>query len=138
VSNREVRWGQPRLAAFNNITSQSESGGRDYYPGGAPVTSPKGARYSMQVMPSTAADPGFGVAPAQSNTPQEFNRVGSQYLNALHQRYGGDPAKMWAAYNWGPGNLDAALQRHGVNWLQFAPKETQNYVAQNLRALGGY
>jgi soluble lytic murein transglycosylase len=92
----------------------------------------------MQVMPSTAADPGFGVAPAQSNTPQEFNRVGSQYLNALHQRYGGDPAKMWAAYNWGPGNLDAALQRHGVNWLQFAPKETQNYVAQNLRALGGY
>lgn len=44
---------------------------------------------------------------------------------------------MWAAYNWGPGNLDAALQRFGPEWLRHAPPETQQYVARNLSALGG-
>tara|TARA_R110000868_G_scaffold85384_1_gene240260 strand:+ start:113 stop:313 length:201 start_codon:yes stop_codon:yes gene_type:complete len=61
-------------------------------------------------------------------------RVGREYLQKMHSRYGGDLAKMWAAYNWGPGNLDAAMQRHGDNWLTTAPAETRNYVARNLRA----
>ena len=91
----------------------------------------------MQVMPATARDPGFGVKPARADSPAEFNRVGREYLNALLQRYGGDPAKMWGAYNWGPGNLDTALQRHGADWLAHAPAETRAYVMNNLRA-GGY
>lgn len=91
----------------------------------------------MQVMPATARDPGYGVKPAQGNNPAEFNRVGREYLAALRQRYGGDLAKMWAAYNWGPGNLDSALARHGKDWLRHAPKETRDYVAANLSALGG-
>jgi soluble lytic murein transglycosylase len=91
----------------------------------------------MQVMPATARAPGFGIAPARSDSPQEFNRVGQAYLKVLHQRYGGDTAKMWAAYNAGPGRVDAALQAHGPNWLQALPSETQSYVAQNLRAIGG-
>lgn len=90
----------------------------------------------MQVMPSTAHAPGFGVRPAQSDSPDEFNRVGREYLKVLHHRYGGDPAKMWGAYNWGPGNLDAALQRYGGDWLRYAPAETQAYVMNNLRAGG--
>ena len=121
---------------FADITARSESGGRDYYPGGAPVVSPKGAKFAMQVMPGTARDPGFGVAPAQSETPSEYNRVGRDYLGALHQKYGGDPAKMWGAYNWGPGNLDAALGRYGNDWLKYAPKETQDYVRRNLAGSG--
>ncbi|MDB5584321.1 MAG: hypothetical protein JWR80_9497 [Bradyrhizobium sp.] len=101
------------------------------------MVSPKGAKYAMQVMPATAGDPGYGVTPARRDSPDEFNRVGREYLGALHQKYGGDPAKMWGAYNWGPGNLDAALQRYGGDWLRYAPKETQDYVMRNLRAAGG-
>jgi len=91
----------------------------------------------MQVMPATARNPGFGIAPAQSDSPQEFNRVGQAYLGVLHRRYGGDPAKMWAAYNAGPGRLDRALQAHGDNWFHAMPAETQNYVRTNLRSMGG-
>lgn len=89
----------------------------------------------MQVLPATAHDPGYGVAPARNETPSEYNRVGSEYLNALHRHYG-DPAKMWGAYNWGPGNLDNALSRYGADWLRHAPKETQDYVRRNMAGSG--
>jgi soluble lytic murein transglycosylase len=55
----------------------------------------------------------------------------------MQQRYGNDPAKMWAAYNAGPGRVDTAIQQGGQNWLRLLPRETQSYVAQNMRALGG-
>ena len=57
---------------------QAESGGRDYTATGQPLTSPAGAMFKNQVMPSTAANPGFGVRPAQSQTPEEYNRVGQE------------------------------------------------------------
>lgn len=88
----------------------------------------------MQVMPGTARDPGFGIRPT-NGTPADDARVGKEYRAAMQSRYGGDHAKMWAAYNWGPGNLDAALARHGNNWLNAAPAETRSYVARNLQAL---
>lgn len=99
------------------------------------MVSPKGARYAMQVMPATARDPGYGVRPALNDTPAEYNRVGNDYLGALRQRYG-DPAKMWAAYNAGPSRVDKAIRRHGPDWLRGLPRETQEYVARNLQALG--
>jgi soluble lytic murein transglycosylase len=91
----------------------------------------------MQVMPSTARDPGFGLRPANVNSPADMNRLGREYRATMQQRYGGDPAKMWAAYNAGPGRVDEAIKRHGDNWLQALPAETRNYVARNLRALRG-
>ena len=118
-----------------DITAHSESRNRDYA-NGAPVRSPKGALYAMQVMPGTNRDPGFGVRAAADGSPEESNRVGRDYLLAMRERYGGDMEKAWAAYNWGPGNLDRALQTHGENWLQAAPAETRNYVAKNMAALG--
>lgn len=87
-------------------------------------------------MPGTQRDPGFGVSPARSNHPEEMARVGREYLAAMLRRYG-DPAKAWAAYNAGPGRLDAALERGGANWLRLLPAETQNYVRANISALGG-
>ena len=105
--------------------------------GGNPdAVSPVGARGLMQVMPSTARDPGFGIRPS-NGTAQDDVRVGKEYRAKMHSRYGGDPAKMWAAYNWGPGALDGALAKHGPNWLNAAPSETRNYVTRNMRALRG-
>lgn len=119
------------------ITLHSESRNRDYDKGGRVITSPARARYAMQTMPETAGDPGFGIKPAANDSPAEWNRVGREYLGKMLQRYGGDPAKAWAAYNWGPGEVDNAVKTKGADWLASAPQETRNYVAQNLRMLGG-
>lgn len=108
----------------------SESGGNPN------AVSPKGARGLMQVMPATARAPGFGLRPS-NGTQADDVRLGREYRRAMQQRYGGDPAKMWAAYNAGPGRVDALIARHGENWLRYAPRETQNYVAQNVRQMRG-
>lgn len=134
----EVRRVLPRLVAFlDNITSQSESGNQDFTRSGAPVRSSAGALYAMQVMPETARDPGFGLRPADTRNPNDMNRLGREYRAKMHERYGGDLAKMWAAYNAGPGRVDDAIAHYGPNWLRFMPRETQAYVARNLRAAGG-
>jgi soluble lytic murein transglycosylase len=89
----------------------------------------------MQVMPSTASNPGYGITPTRNDSPEEYNRVGREYRAALLRQYG-SLAKMWAAYNWGPGNLDQAIRRHGDAWFQHAPASVQSYVMSNLRAAG--
>ena len=118
------------------ITLHSESRNRDYDKSGKVITSPAGARYAMQVMPETAKNPGYGIRPAADDSAAEWNRVGREKLAALLKRYGGDTARSWAAYNWGEGNVDNVIKAHGANWLAHAPKETQDYVAANLRMLG--
>lgn len=118
-------------AAFDRIaaiTVQSESGGNPN------AVSPKGARGLMQVMPATARDPGFGIKPSNGSQADDV-RVGREYLAKMQQRYGGDMAKVWAAYNAGPGRVDQALQG-GSDWLRALPRETQDYVRKNMRALG--
>lgn len=89
----------------------------------------------MQVMPSTAGAPGFGLAPADPNNPSDMNRLGREYRAAMQRKYGGDLAKMWAAYNMGPNGLDAAISRHGESWFDHIPQETRDYVARNLSAM---
>jgi soluble lytic murein transglycosylase len=134
VATPEATFAPNKLDA---ITAQSESGNRDFYSNGRPVVSSAGARFGMQVMPATARNPGFGLKPANPNDPQDMNRLGREYRAAMERRYGGDLSKMWAAYNAGPGRVDELIQRHGDNWLRYAPPETQNYVQRNMRALGG-
>lgn len=119
------------------ITARTESGGKERDGAGNLVTSPKGAQGKMQVMPGTNTDPGFGVRPAADNSDAERTRVGRDYLAAMMKRYGGDPAKAWAAYNGGPGRVDEAVRKNGENWLSAMPKETRDYVATNTAALGG-
>lgn len=125
------------VARMHRITAVSESGNRERDGSGRLVTSSAGAQGRMQVMPGTNTDPGFGVTPARDNSDAERTRVGQDYLAAMMKRYGGDPAKAWAAYNWGPGNLDDAIAKHGDAWLQHAPAETRGYVRGNMAALGG-
>jgi len=123
------------LSAMMAITAQSESGNRDYGRDGRLITSPAGAQGAMQTMPGTQRDPGFGVTPARDGSVGEKNRVGRDYLRAMVQRYDGDTAKAWAAYNAGPGRVDQAVARRGENWLAAMPGETRAYVAKNTRQL---
>lgn len=101
-----------------------ESGGRH----GA--VSPKGARGVMQLMPGTARDPGYGIAPARDGSEAENRRVGRQYLDAMYREFNGDQKLALMAYNWGPGAVR--------NWLKSGadpkkvPTETRNYVANIL------
>ena len=111
------------------ITVQSESAGNPN------AVSPKGARGLMQVMPATARNPGYGIRPS-NGTQADDVRVGREYLRAMQKEFGGDMAKVWAAYNAGPGRVKAAIEQHGANWLANLPAETQNYVRKNMRALG--
>lgn len=119
-----------------DITLGAESGGKRFNKDGSVVTSPVGARGEMQVMPDTARDPGHGIAPSNGSLDDDA-RVGRELLGKLMTKYGNDPAKAWAAYNWGEGHVDTAIKTGGDNWLRSAPAETQAYVAKNVAALGG-
>ncbi len=137
-----LRRAPPTLAG---VVQSLESGGRRFEKDGVtelrgPATSKGVAKGDMQVLDTTNLDPGFGVRPADtSGTPAqqagERARVGADYIEAMHTRYG-DPDKALAAYNWGPGNLDKALAKYGDQWLEHAPPETQKYVAKGMRKLG--
>jgi len=111
----------PTGASFVDRIRQAESGGN------MQAVSPKGATSDMQVMPRTAADPGFGVQPAKDASLGERSRVGSDYANALLQKYGNEPEAA-AAYNWGPGNFDA-WKAAGSDPSKM-PAETRAYVAK--------
>lgn len=101
---------------------KKESGGRDYDKRGRPLTSPRGAKYAMQVLDATARSPGYGVKPAQADTPEEYNRVGREYALALRKLYGDEGGA--AAYNMGPG----AYEKYKAG-KRGMPTETRNYIA---------
>lgn len=112
---------------------QAESGNRDTNPDGSPVTSPKGARGAAQVMPATASNPGFGVAPSDGTAAGD-RQLGRAYLGAMVQRYGNLDQAL-AAYNAGPGAVDAAIAQAKKDgdagaWLSHLPAETQAYVGR--------
>jgi hypothetical protein len=101
---------------------QHESGGNNN------AVSNKGARGLAQVMPATARDPGYGVKPLSSGKPEEQRRFATDYLGAMLKKYGGNEKLALAAYNAGPGAVDA----HG----DIPPfPETQNYVKKILSSL---
>ncbi|MDR1351515.1 MAG: transglycosylase SLT domain-containing protein [Zoogloeaceae bacterium] len=147
---------QPRIAPTDfdrvaAITAQSESGNKHFNADGTVVTSKAGAIGVMQVMPDTAPEAaklaGLLWDEERYRNDPEYNRVlGRAYLAKQLQDFGGDPAKAWAAYNAGPGNLVKALEKaeklaklakndpniQATPWLEFLPKETQDYVIKNL------
>lgn len=121
----------PDLSPDHKVIAGIESGNKDYKDDSTPVVSPKGAQYAMQVMKNTNRDPGYGVKPAQDSSPEESNRVGRDYYNALLKKHDGDKEKAAAAYNAGPGRLDKILakaEETGKNWRDLLPRETRHYV----------
>lgn len=78
----------------------------------------------MQLMPGTAAE--YGVANAFN--PIENVAAGTRYLHDLLRHYKGNVRLAVAAYNAGPGTVDAA---HGIP----AFGETRIYVDRVVAAL---
>lgn len=116
---------------------QAESGNRDFDAQGRPIVSPAGAMFRNQVMPATAAQPGFGIRPAQSQTPEEYNRVGQEYYQAMLKKFGGDERAAAAAYNAGPGTVqrNMAANQGQLNVSQL-PGETQGYLGKVFQNAG--
>jgi transglycosylase-like protein with SLT domain len=108
---------------------QKESGGQTMLDG-KPITSHAGAMGLMQVMPQTYKDMreqyGLGADPYD---PRDNVLAGAAYLKWLHGKYG--YPRMFAAYNAGPGTLEANLE--GKRSL---PEETRNYIGGIGKLLG--
>lgn len=93
-------------------------------PDSSTIQSDKGAVGSMQVMPDTAKDPGFGVKPS-NGTPEDTARMGRDYYLKLQEKYQ-DSLHAAVAYNWGPGNTDKWLASGGD--LSKLPDEALKYA----------
>ncbi len=85
--------------------------------------SPSGAVGIAQFIPSTAAS--IGVNPYD---PVSALDGAARLMASLSSQFGGDYSKALAAYNAGPGAVQAAVNMGGVMWLAYLPPETQNYV----------
>lgn len=138
---------QPALApndmdrAFN-ILIGTESGGKQFSNNGQPLASPKGAIGIAQVMPKTGPEAaklaGLPWDEKRYKNDAEYNlALGKAYFGKQVQAFGGDLAQAFAAYNAGPGAMNAALKeakKDGSSWLSHLPAETQAYVEKNVAA----
>ena len=101
---------------------QLESGGATMLSDTRPIVSSAGAMGLMQLMPDTYSEMrrqlNLGADPFD---PHDNIFAAAAYLHWLKTRYG-YPA-MFAAYNDGPGNLEARMRDAGL-----LPQETQNYL----------
>jgi hypothetical protein len=100
------------------------------------AVSPAGARGVYQIMPDTAAQPGYGVTPL---TPQEVldpvkaREFARQYLEGLQKAYPNyTPAEILQAYNAGPGRM--AKYKNGIG--PALAVETQLYAGKVLSGAG--
>ena len=133
--NDEIIESNASMSPFDNpdmmaAIAMQESSNRHTDANGKLITSPAGAVGKYQIMPSTAAQPGFGLKPLDLATAteadhEEFSR---NYLNKLNDRFGNQPDLTLAAYNYGVGNVEKLLQKYGVRWKEHLPKETSNYL----------
>ncbi|MEO8296359.1 MAG: transglycosylase SLT domain-containing protein, partial [Burkholderiales bacterium] len=123
----------------------AESNGQQFDASGRPLTSRAGAIGRAQVMPGTAPEAaklaGLAFDENRYRNDADYNEaLGRAYHRAQFDRFG-DLAKSAAAYNAGPGAVDAAIRRAAAagdpsSWLKFVPAETQNYVGKTMRNAG--
>lgn len=103
------------------------------------AVSPTGARGYAQLLKSTAADPGFGIAPnpAAIHDPEQNVAFGKSYLEAMKKRYKGDTAAALVAYNGGPGAADRWVKSGKDD--KVISHESRNYYKNILKDAGeGY
>lgn len=88
-----------------------------------------GAIGIAQALPSTAANPGYGVPVlADPTNPGQAIPWAARYLRAMYERTG-SWAQALGAYNQGLGTVLSARAQGGADWLSRMPAEGRNYVA---------
>jgi soluble lytic murein transglycosylase-like protein len=102
---------------------EAESAFRQYDKNGNVLKSPCGALGLFQLMPDTAEE--LGIRPERWH---ENVFGGLKYMGELTKQFDGDYPKALAAYNWGSGYLEKAIQQHGPSWVGFIPPETKAYL----------
>jgi len=136
-----------------NLALVAESAGRHFAEDGSVLSSPAGAKGAAQLLPETAAATakahGLPWRPELFNRRQtgdvhldaeaaDYNqRLGRLYFDQQLRSFKGDLSLAYAAYNAGPTAVRAALDhsvKSGGHWLAELPKETQDYVNQNMNA----
>jgi hypothetical protein len=102
--------------------------------GGKPDADSGHAKGLMQLKDSTADKPGLGVKPVVRSGPngeisaEENVRFGTDYFDALTEKYDGDLVTAAMAYNAGTGAIDKWIE--GGRKYEDLREETQNYVAK--------
>ena len=126
---------------FNRLI-QAESRGKHISEGGTLTTSPVGAQGITQLMPKTAANPGYGIAPVKDQSESEYLRVGRSYFKAMLTNFDGDYEKALAAYNAGSRNVRTAITKatkagDASKWREHLPrgKETNPYIDKILKGM---
>jgi len=101
---------------------------------GKHLKSPAGAQGPMQLMPATSKR--FNVKNPYSL--DESAEAAAKYDELLLKRFKGSLAKTAAAYNWGEGNVDKDVTRHGDNWAlpKHLPNETKDYIDKIVSGKG--
>lgn len=134
--------GVTKGSAFSAIMPslyQTESNMRHRNKDGSLVTSPKGAQGIAQIMPSTAAKPGYGMKPIdlKNTTPEQQMAWSEEYINKIAAHHKFSIPQAVAAYNAGGGAVEKAIKKNGANWLAALPKETRDYVPKVLNGAKG-
>jgi len=128
IDEAAKRFGVPREWIL--AVMRQESGGRTVLQGDIPITSVTGAMGLMQVMPDTYRDMRLDYRLGKDPyDPHDNVMAGAGYIKFLNAKYG-YPA-LFAAYNDGPGNLEANLA--GQRDL---PAETIAYLTNIRTRLG--
>lgn len=98
--------------------------------------SPVGALGVAQIMPKTAAKPGYGMQPInlQTSSADQQKAWATEYIGKIQKAHNFTTDQAVAAYNAGPGAVQKAIKEGGDQWLSKLPKETQNYVP---KVMGG-
>lgn len=80
------------------------------------AVSSAGAQGIAQILPSTAANPGYGISPVNPNDPFASLNFLGQYDAAMFNQYGNWQQAL-QAYNAGPGNVNAG-STSGIGYAQ--------------------
>lgn len=117
----------------------TESGGVHRTANGKLLRSPAGALGKMQIMPSTAAKPGYGMKPInlETTTPEQQEQWATEYITRIGTKHNMSVPQAVAAYNAGPGAVETAMKKASAkggsgNFMDYLPKETQDYVPKIL------
>ena len=86
-----------------------------------------GAEGIAQFMPATFKEI---MGAADPFNPESNIQAQGVYMRQLLYRYNDNWEHAWAAYNWGPGNMDRCLKAHSGDWKAHIPDETRNYLKQ--------